>query len=121
MTFRDVELVGCASIQKLKPNISSTKILRKGTCSPGTGTPLQADNYGIPFTALENNWDYVIQYILNNAPPDLSHYPNPYTGKPVSTESYATYQQKVSEAVPKEDTAIAQFKTWFKKLLNIKD
>ena len=121
LPHRDVELVGCASIQKLKPNISSTKILRKGTCIPGTRTPLQADNYGIPFTALENNWDYVIQYILSNDPPDLSLYPNPYTGKPMSTEFHAAYQQKVSEAIPKEDTAIAQIKTWFKKLLNIKD
>ena len=83
LPHRDVELVGCASIQKLKPNIASTQILPKGTCIPGTKTPLQADNYGIPFTALENNWDYVMQYILSNEPPDLGLYPNPYTGVPM--------------------------------------
>lgn len=121
LPHRDVELVGCASIQKLKPNISSTKILRKGTCIPGTGTPLQADNYGIPFTALEHNWDYVIQYILSNAPPDLSLYPNPYTGKPMSTDFHNTYQQQITEAVPEKNTAIAQIRTWFRKLINIKD
>lgn len=121
LPYRDVELVGCASIQKLKPNISFTEILRKGTCIPGTKTPLQADNYGIPFTALENNWDYVIQYIMSNEPPDLSLYPNPYTGKPLNMGSYRTYQQQPSETTLKNDAAIVKVKMWLRKLLNIKD
>ena len=62
-----------------------------------------------------------MQYILSNDPPDLSLYPNPYTGKPVNTEYRRTYQRQVPEAVPKENTAIAQIRTWIKKLLNIKD
>lgn len=123
MIFRTgtLRLVGCASIQKLKPSYPSVEILRKGTCIPGTKTPLQADNYGIPFKALENNWDYVMQYILSNDPPDLSLYPNPYTGEPMITESRNTYQRQSFEIDQKEDAAIAQLKTWFKKFLNIRD
>lgn len=79
LPHRDVELVGCVSIQKLKPTNASTKILRKGSCIPGTQTSLQADNYGILFSDLEHDWDAVFKYILENDPPDLSTYPNPYT------------------------------------------
>jgi len=121
LPHRDVELVGCASIQKLKPNSSYTLVLRKGTCIPGTKTPLQADNYGIRFSDLENNWDYVVQYMLANDPPDLSLYPNPYTGEPVRIKSRRIYQQEDPELEMKENTAITQIKTWVKKLLNIKD
>ena len=121
LPHRDVELVGCASIQKLKPNLDSTAVLRKGTCIPGTKTPLQADNYGIRFSDLENNWDYVVQYMLANDPPDLSLYPNPYTGEPVRAESRRIYLQQDSKTDARENTAITQIKVWFKKLLNIKD
>lgn len=121
LPHRDVELVGCASIQKLKPKHASTVVLRKGTCIPGTATPLQADNYGIRFTDLENNWDYVVQYMLANDPPDLSLYPNPYTGEPVRAEIHHVYQRKAPGIEAKDNTAISQIKTWFKKLLNIKD
>lgn len=121
LPHREVDLVGCASIQKLKPNNATTVVLRKGTCIPGTKTPLQADNYGIRFSDLEDNWDYVMQYMLDNDPPDLSLYPNPYTGKPRRLEDHRTYHEGAPEIKLKESAAITQIKMWFKKLLNIKD
>lgn len=49
-----VDLVGSASILKLKSGIPTTKILRKGSLLPGTRKPipLQADNFGIEFKDL---------------------------------------------------------------------
>lgn len=94
LPHRDVELVGCASIQRLKPGQPSVEILRKGTCIPGTKTLLQADNYGIPFQALETDWDSVMRYILAHDPPDLSLYPNPCTGRPMAAESSSIDQRQ---------------------------
>lgn len=78
-----VELVGCASILKLKNNVDTTKILRKGSLLPDTQNPvhLQADNFGIKFKDLNKDWDFIINYILENKPPELDNYPNPYTGE----------------------------------------
>ena len=83
LPHREVELVGCASIQKLLPGVPTTVILRKGECIPSTHTHLLADNYGIRFSDLETDWDMVIKYILENPPPDVTEYPNPYTGRPL--------------------------------------
>ena len=80
---REVDLIGCASITKLMPGVETTEVLRKGSCIPHTHTHLQADNYGIRFSDLETDWDKVVRYILNHQPPDLSLYPNPYTGQPL--------------------------------------
>ena len=80
---REVDLIGCASITKLMPGVETTEVLRKGSCIPHTHTHLQADNYGIRSSDLETDWDKVVRYILNHQPPDLSSYPNPYTGQPL--------------------------------------
>lgn len=83
LPYREVDLIGCASINKLVPTAEKTVVLRKGECIPNTHTPLQADNYGIRFSDLETNWDKVIRYVLTHQPPDLTKYPNPYTGRPM--------------------------------------
>lgn len=78
-----VELVGCASISRLKAGVEHTVVLKKGSLLPGTKTPvqLQADNFGIRFEHLQQDWSIAIDYILHHAPPALDDYPNPYTGK----------------------------------------
>lgn len=75
----EVVLKGSASINKLRPGSSKTKILMKGDYIPKTNTQLQADNFAIHFNDLNHDWDLVINYILNNKPPDLEDYPDPYT------------------------------------------
>lgn len=73
-----VDIVGCASIQRLKPDVKGTLVLRKGDYIPNTNMRLQADNYAIHFNDLEKDWNKVISFILQNNPPDVSDYPNPY-------------------------------------------
>ena len=82
-----VDLVGCASIRKLQEGIKNTVVLRKGELLPGTRSPvkLQADNFGIKFDNLERRWDFVINYIMHNDPPNVDDYPNPYTGETYQT------------------------------------
>ena len=74
----EVNLVGCASIDKMKHGVSKTIILRKGDYIPNTKTTLQEDNFAILFSDLETNWDKVIDYISKNKPPSLMKYLNPY-------------------------------------------
>lgn len=76
-----VDIVGSASINKLRRDSPKTCVLMKGDYIPGTKTRLQADNFAIHFNDLYHDWDIVIKFILNNKPPDLKGYPNPYTGK----------------------------------------
>lgn len=73
-----VNLIGCASLLKLKQNIDTTLILRKGDYIPRTRTRLQADNFGIHFDNLEHDWNKVINWITTNPPFDISGYINPY-------------------------------------------
>lgn len=80
-----VDMVGSASILKMKQSIPTTLILKKGDYIPNTRTPLQADNFGIKFNDLEGNWDTVINYITTHKPPKLDDYPNPYTGETYRT------------------------------------
>jgi len=82
-----VDLVGCASILKLQNGIENTVVMRKGTLLPGTKkpVPLQADNYGIKFENLQQDWGIAINYILNHTPPNLDDYPNPYDGSTYRT------------------------------------
>ena len=63
-----VELVGCTSILKLKSDVATTKILRKGTPLPDiqNSVYLQVDNFGIKFKDLNKDWDFIINYILGN-------------------------------------------------------
>jgi len=73
-----VDLIGSASILRLKQGISTTHVLYKGDCIPNTHMKLQSDNFGIKFENLEHNWDKVIGYITKHNPPCLNNYPNPY-------------------------------------------
>ena len=102
LPHREVDLVGCASIQKLLPGVPTTVILRKGECIPNTHTRLQADNYGIRFSDLETDWDMVIKYILGNTPPDLTEYPNPYTGRPLHKAAEVKKETEEENSVPDE-------------------
>ena len=125
LPHREVDLVGCASINKLMPGAEKTEVLRKGQCIPNTHTPLQADNYGIRFSDLETNWDKVIRYILNHQPPNLTDYPNPYTGKPLPRTSVWPAQETVQADKTREaeESAVCQNKVWFwlKRLFGLRD
>ena len=119
---RKVELIGCASIQKLMPGVPTTTVLRQGEYIPNTYTRLQADNYGIRFSDLEDDWSKVLRYILNNPPPDLSAYPNPYTGKPLSQinvcKAKTTSRQIDRTYIPKPNQPWwRKLFMWFKKVL----
>ena len=122
LPHREVDLVGCASIQKLVPGVPTTVILRKGECIPNTHTHLQADNYGIRFSDLETDWDMVIKYILGNPPPDLTEYPNPYTGRPLHKASEPKKDTEKQRSMPAQTEKAAKNRPvgilgWLKKLL----
>lgn len=78
-----VQLIGSISTGRLKAENPSVVVLRKGDFIPKTNTRLQADNFGVEFNNLNSDWHSVISYMLNNNPPDLSNYPNPYTHETV--------------------------------------
>ena len=80
-----VDMVGCASVMKLRKDVPTTRVLRKGDFIPGKQIRLQADNFGISFSDLKQDWEFVIRYILQNDPPALDDYPNPYTGETYRT------------------------------------
>lgn len=115
LPYREVDLIGCASIQKLRPGVPSTAILRKGACIPNTHMRLQADNYGIRFADLEKNWDYVISFLRNNAPPDLCDYPNPYTGRPVKCGKKQL--GTAASAGNRKNSIVRRIITWLKSKL----
>ena len=117
---RRVELVGCASIMKLRHGVPTTHILRKGELIPETNTRLQADNFGISFSDLEKDWESVIQYICKNPPPDVSQYPNPYTDLPLrlGAESYDSCRGEI-QYIENEDktdsekiSIVSRIKAW---------
>ena len=118
---RRVEVVGCASVMKLRPGVPTTLVLRKGAYIPGTKTQLQADNYGISFSDLEKDWESVIQYITTHSPPILENYPNPYTGQPYnektghSSHSIQTEHDNISEQINgvHRETRLSRLKDWF--------
>ena len=72
-----VDLVGAASIQRLQVGRKGTVVLRKGDRIPGTGTRLQADNFGIRFADLEHDWDKILHYVQTHRPPDVSRFSVP--------------------------------------------
>lgn len=73
-----VDLKGFVPLNQLRPGVKNTLVLRKGDFIPQTRTRLQADNYAIHFSNLMTNWDQVINWVRNNAPPNTDKYPNPY-------------------------------------------
>lgn len=77
----DVLLVGSISCGRLKKGYPNVLSLKKGEYIPHTKTKLQADNFAVEFDNLNHDWNTVINYMLHNPPPDLSNYPNPYTGE----------------------------------------
>ena len=74
---------GAASLSKLTPDCDTTLVLRKGDLLPGTGTHLQADNFGIKFRDLNSNLSEVIEFIQKQTPPAwiTDSFKNPYTGQ----------------------------------------
>ena len=121
---RQVELVGCASAMKLRRGVPTTYILRKGDLIPETTTHLQADNFGISFSDLEKDWESVIQYICNNPPPDLSRYPNPFTGQPIEKDAkHINSCPKEPSHIPEDQNKMAndagfanRIRRWFTKI-----
>lgn len=120
-----VDLIGCASILKLTKNSSNTVVFRKGELLPGTKYPvkLQADNFGIRFEDLQQNWNVIVNYILNHNPPDLSDYPNPYTGETYKTlfPNDYVYELKEIKTAPEEKRKKFHFLSCLKKLLKLED
>ena len=108
-----VELVGSISLNKLKAGVPNVRTIRKGEYLPGTKTRLQADNFGVEFRHLNGDWKEVIEYIVGNPPPDLSNYPNPYTG-----EVMPQYQQIKEHSVDKfKVSAFPKKESIFRKIL----
>lgn len=110
-----VELIGSISLKKLKANMPNVYCLRKGERIPGTRAVLQADNFGIEFKYLNSNWHEVITFILENPAPDLSSYPNPYTGE--TMPQYTVVVEEPKESIFKK---IRQtLKGWKKSILDL--
>lgn len=105
-----VELVGSISLNRLVANQPHVYSIRKGERLPGTRAFLQADNFGVKFEHLNSNWNEVINYILENPAPDLSMYPNPYTGNTIP-------QHTIQEHTPKQGIW-ERFWGWIRNLLN---
>lgn len=78
-----VSYQGAVSLSKLNNHCPTTQVLRKGTCIPGTGTKLQADNYGIQFKNLYKHLNHLVKYITEAKPSQslTDNYRNPYSGK----------------------------------------
>ena len=78
-----VSYEGAASLEKLRPDCKTTKVLRKGDTLPGTRTKLQADNYGIHFRDLYKHLNHFVDYLRRSEPPAslTDDFPNPYTGQ----------------------------------------
>jgi hypothetical protein len=77
----NVDLIGMMYTKDIVSNNPKVHTLRRGDNIPGTSTPLYADNYGVAFHNLNNNWDEIIKHILSHNPPSLSGYPNPFTNE----------------------------------------
>ena len=77
----NVDLIGMMYTKDMVSNNPKVHTLRRGDNIPGTSTPLYADNYGVAFHNLNNNWDEIIKHILSHNPPSLSGYPNPFTNE----------------------------------------
>ena len=74
---------GAASLNKLRADCQTTRVLRKGEPIPGTHAILQADNYGILFRDLYKHLNHLVKYLQENEPPHslTENYPNPFTGQ----------------------------------------
>ena len=78
-----VRYCGAASLNRLKDNVPTTQIFRKGSVLPGTHTVLQADNYGIRVENLYKHLNHLTAFLLKSPPPKTmtDNYRNPYTGE----------------------------------------
>ena len=64
----------------------------------------------------------VIKYILGNPPPDLTEYPNPYTGRPLHKASEPKKDTEEQRSMPAQTEKAAKNRPvgilgWLKKLL----
>ena len=64
----EVEFVGFASRRRLKSGVPGTYTIRKGECLPGKNVRLQADNFGIKFSDLDTDWDFMVAKLLERSP-----------------------------------------------------
>lgn len=115
-----VSYEGAASLEKLRHDCPTTRVLRKGDFIPGTQTRLQADNYGIHFNDLYKHLNTLIKYLTENTPPDklTLGYRNPYTGQPTSqmleSNSNDTFDnQKTKNEPNKKSSILRQILSWF--------
>ena len=78
-----VSYEGAASLEKLRHDCPTTRVLQKGDFIPGTQTRLQADNYGIHFNNLYKHLNHLVAFLTDNDPPVTltESFCNPYTGK----------------------------------------
>lgn len=92
-----VSYEGAASLNRLRPDCKTTRVLHKGESIPGTHTVLQADNYGIHFRNLYKHLNHLTAYLLEHEPPAslTENYPNPFTGK-TTAQVLASAEEKGS-------------------------
>ena len=105
---------GAASLNKLRADCQTTRVLRKGEPIPGTHAILQADNYGILFRDLYKHLNHLVQYLQENEPPRslTENYPNPFTGETtIQILASSKMPEKVDPAHKAEVEVKAEAKT----------
>jgi len=94
-----VSYEGAASLEKLRHDCPTTRVLRKGAFIPGTQTRLQADNYGIHFNNLYKHLNHLVTYLIEKTPPTslTKNFCNPYTGKPMEEAFIESSHKQTSD------------------------
>ena len=67
-----VEIEGFITTEEILRSTYHTVTMRKGTCIPGTAAKLQADNYGILFDNIPNDWNAVAARLSEKPPRSVS-------------------------------------------------
>lgn len=95
-----VSYEGAVSLEKLRHDCPTTRILRKGDFIPGTNTRLQADNYGIHYKDLYKHLNHLVGYLIEKAPPSMliDDFRNPYTGKTTAQLLHTISKQEHASA-----------------------
>lgn len=70
-----VDLIGYTSRSRLREGIPKTYVIRKGDLLPGKRIRMQADNFGIKFSDLDTNWNFMISKLLEQSPKSQSKRP----------------------------------------------